>query len=386
MFKQRFVFAACFLVALLPASSAVPAGETFRFPEGKFEQEELRYVNGLPVLILEGTPEEIGRQAARLASHVEQDLFAIPKRLLARFGAEGAWPAVATAGRMMIARVPAEHRKELETISKTAEIDWDTLVVANVMLELRRLGGCSSLIVQGDRSTAEGPLFGRNFDFPPMGTLDKYSLVAVYRPKGKHAFASVGFPGLIGVVSGINDAGLALATLDVYRCADGSPMFNPGGTPLMFCYRRVLEECTTVEEAEKLLRGVRPTTWMNLAVCDPNGGAVFELTPKTVAVRRPVDGALPCTNHFRSPELAAGMRCRRYRTLQEGLSKKTFALGDVARLMHAVNQGPATLQTMVFEPKSRRLHLGIGPGPASARPLKPLDLTPLFRSHEASRH
>ena len=385
MFKRRLFLAAWLLAALLWASVAVPAGETFRFPEGKRDRSELKYIGGLPVLILQGTPEEMGRQQAHLASEVTDELLKIPKQILALRGAEAAWPATVMVGRAMIARVPKDHRTELEALCKTAEIDRDTLLVANTLLELRRLGGCSSLIVQGDRSAAEGPLFGRNFDFPPVGVIHKYSLVTVYRPNGKHAFAAVGFPGLIGVVSGINDAGLALATLDVYRSADGSPMFNPAGTPLMFCYRRVLEECTTVEEAEKLLRTIKPTTRMNLAVCDEKGGVVFELTPKSVAVRRPVDDVLPCTNHFRTSELAVGTRCSRYKTLEENLGKKTFALQDVARLMHAVNQGPATLQTMVFEPKARRLHLSIGPGPASARPLSPLELAPLFQPREVAR-
>lgn len=386
MFKRRLFLAAWLLAALLSAPVAVPADETFRFPEGKHVQSELKYIGGLPVLILQGTPEEMGRQQAHLASEVTHELLKIPKQILALRGAEAAWPAAVMVGRAMISRVPKDHRTELEALCKTAEIDRDTLLVANTLLELRRLGGCSSLIVQGDRSAAEGPLFGRNFDFPPLGVIHKYSLVTVYRPIGKHAFAAVGFPGLIGVVSGINDAGLALATLDVYSTADDSPFFDPGGTPLMFCYRRVLEECATVEEAEKLLRTIKPTTRMNLAVCDEKGGVVFELTPKSVAVRRPADDVLPCTNHFRTPELTVGTRCRRYKTLEENLGKKTFALQDVARLMHAVNQGPATLQTMVFEPKARRLHLSIGPGPASAKPLKPLELAPLFQPREVARH
>src|SRR5260370_7860463 len=46
-------------------SSCLPvlrAGEPFRFPEAKHGKGELRYINGLPVLTLAGTPEEIGGQ------------------------------------------------------------------------------------------------------------------------------------------------------------------------------------------------------------------------------------------------------------------------------------------------------------------------------------
>ena len=109
------------------------------------------------------------------------------------------------------------------------------------MLELRRIGGCSAFVVERQRSATGGPLFGRNFDLPPMGIADKYSIVMIVQPKGKHAFASVSFPSMGGVFSGMNDAGLAVATLDVYATKDGSPMFDPRGVPMSFCYRRLLE-------------------------------------------------------------------------------------------------------------------------------------------------
>ena len=45
------------------------------------------------------------------------------------------------------------------------------------------------------------------FDFPPFGLLDRFGLVTVARPTGLHAFAAVGFPGMMGVL-GMNDAGV----------------------------------------------------------------------------------------------------------------------------------------------------------------------------------
>ena len=46
--------------------------------------------------------------------------------------------------------------------------------------------------------------------------------------------------------------------------------------------------------------------------CGSNGGAVFEITPKNVVVRKPVKGICACTNHFRSEELATNKKCYRY--------------------------------------------------------------------------
>src|SRR3712207_6948997 len=40
---------------------------SFRFPEARHGKGQLKYVNELPVLSLEGTPEELGEQAGVLA-------------------------------------------------------------------------------------------------------------------------------------------------------------------------------------------------------------------------------------------------------------------------------------------------------------------------------
>ena len=113
-------------------------------------------------------------------------------------------------------------------------------------------------------------MFGRNLDFYTLGMLGKYSLVTVHRPKGKHAFVSIGFPGMFGVFVGHERRRcLALAVHEVFFARDGSSLFNPKGEPYTFCFRRILEECTTVAEAEKLLRAAPRTTLLSLSVCDP---------------------------------------------------------------------------------------------------------------------
>ena len=85
----------------------------------------------------------------------------------------------------------------------------------------------SDLLPAPALSAADGPLFGRNLDFPTLGYLEQYTLITVYRPTGKRAFASIGFPGLIGVISGMNDSGLAMAILEVDEAADDSPKLDP---------------------------------------------------------------------------------------------------------------------------------------------------------------
>jgi hypothetical protein len=367
------------LVALSWLAGPLRASEPFRYPEGKYGKGRLKYINGVPVLVVEGTPEEIGTQMARLTAKPAARLLEYPRTYLKNYGLIRLWPVLVKVGSGMLAQFPADYRKELDAAIKAAGLERDLLVAGNTMFDIKKIGGCSTLVINPERSATGAPLFGRNLDFPTLGFLHEYSLVLVCRPKGKHAFASVGFPGLLGVLSGMNDAGLAVATLEVNSSRDASPSFDPKGVPYALCFRRILEECTTVAEAAKLLRSMKRTTMMNLAVCDKKGGAVLEMTPRTVVVRRPEKGICPCTNHFRSKELATSRRCARYAALDTVREMDKVGLAAVAKKLDAANQGSLTLQTMVFEPAALRLHLALGKPPTSKLPLKKLDLGPLLK-------
>jgi hypothetical protein len=374
-----------FLVLFLPVPAL--AAEPFRYAEGKHGQGELKYINGVPVLNVAGTPEEIGAQIGVLTAKPLQRLVHFPRALMNTVGLGWLTPQVVKLSNAFLPHFPPDYRQELASIAQHSHVDMDLAVLGNTLFDILKVAGCSTLIVEPGRSATKAPLFGRNLDYPTMGFLHHYSLVTVYRPKGKHAFVSVGFPGMVGCLSGMNDAGLAVATLEVYEARDKSPRLDFKGTPYALCFRRLLEECTTVEEAERLLRSMKRTTMNNLAVCDQDGGVVFEITSTHVVVRRPVDDICACTNHFRTPELATATpkelasprNCARFLVLEKARQMPLLDLAAVASKLHGTNQGELTLQTMIFEPAGLKLHVAFGQTPSSALPLKTLELAPLFK-------
>ena len=56
-----------------------------------------------------------------------------------------------------------------------------------------------------------------------------------------------------------------------------------------------------------------------------------------------------------------------------------MSVKDVAERLHQVNMGKLTVQSMVFEPEPLVLHLSIGSPPASANPMKKLELQSLLK-------
>lgn len=375
MLRPRLLAVLC-LFTVVPATRAA---EPFRYPEATFGKGELKYVNGLPVLILAGKPAELGEQTGMLTAKPARKLLNYPKDFLKAINLDATWPLIVALGKGLIPHFPADYLTELDSGVKATGLDRDLFIAANTMFDIKKVLGCSTLVVESGRSATGGPLFGRNLDFPTLGYLHEYSLVIVCRPDGKRAWAGVGFPGCVGVLSGMNDAGLTLAVLESYSANDNSVKFDADGTPYAMCFRRLLEECATVDEAEKLLRSMKRTTRINLAVCDTKTSAVFEITPKTIAVRRGENGICPCTNHFRTKDLGTGAKCWRYPLLEKSQELDKLDVKDVAKKLHEVNQGNLTLQSMVFEPATLKLHLAVGPPPASALPMKTVELAPLLK-------
>jgi len=182
----------------------------------------------------------------------------------------------------------------------------------------------------------------------------------------------------------MNEKGLAVAMLDAREQKDGAANFNPAGIPTLLLIRRVLEECGSVEDAARLIRSAERAAPLNLAVCDRKRGAVIEITPRTVALRDSIDGIAICTNHFRSAELATSKECWRYESLEKSITGDKLSIAGIAKRLDDVNQGELTLQTMIFEPATLKLHLAFGDPPATKKAMSEVELSHLF--NEAVPH
>jgi hypothetical protein len=364
------------LVVVPTASAQAP----FRHAERSHGPAELKYYGKIPVLTVRGGPDELGSQIGTLQVAVLNDFQKLVENYVRFRGWQDIYPVLLKTGSFLEWNLPAAHRREFSAAAKTSKVDRDLLILINTAFDVVSAFACSTFAVEPARSEAGGPLMGRNLDLPRFANLHELTLVTVYRPGGgKRAFASIGFPGLFGVVSGMNDAGLSIAVNEILDAKDPGTRFNPFGTPKLFLLRRVLEECATVEEAETLLRAASRTGMMAVTVCDTSRCAVLEVTSKAVVRRDASGGLATCTNHFQSKELCVGESCKRLDRLEEHRGRAKFGLKDVAAALHAANFGELTMQTMIFEPATLRLHLAFGQLPSSAQPLETLDLGPLLR-------
>ncbi len=186
----------------------------------------------------------------------------------------------------------------------------------------------------------------------------------------------------------MNDAGLAVAVLEVFQVKAGAKKLDRAGDPYAMCYRRILEECTNITEARQALETMHRTTTTNLVLADKEGVAVFEVSPQRVVQRHGDNGTLACTNHFCTEPLKPRVAInpsRSFERLREletiGRTPSPLDLPALHMSLRAVCNRDETLQSMIFEPCALRLHLAIGSCPAAAGPMKTLELAPLFAEH-----
>jgi predicted choloylglycine hydrolase len=342
------------------ASKAPPAPAQVPFP--------------FPVIEMAGTGAEMGTQHGTQLGPTIRDLHA--RYLEAYFSSEGQRFLAMTAAAAFEPRVTPEHLAEIRALAKASRVDPRQMLLAHCFLDLSPMTACSTVSLPASASPDGVARFGRNLDFPSFDVADKLTVVQVYRPEGRNAFMAVGWPGMAGVLSGMNEHGLALANMEVTR-----PMRLPTAMPCILLYRTVLERCRTTQEAIDLIGRTPRQSANNLMVMDAAGNrAVIEITPEAVHVRRaPANRALISTNHQRGDDCDTTGRCDRFDCLLGECAQRAGRLDVTAieSMLADASQGKMTLQSMIFEPANRVVYLSAGKDAARKRFYR-LDLRGLF--------
>lgn len=154
--------------------------------------------------------------------------------------------------------------------------------------------GCTTVGFRGPARPGGGVLLARAFDMEIDAVFDRKKALFLVSAEGAIPFASVAWPGLAGVVSGMNAEGLAVV---VHGARAGEPRTE--GEPVVHALRRVLERARSVDEAVRLLAERSPLVSHLLVLADARGELVaVERVPGTPPVARPLAERAAVTNHF----------------------------------------------------------------------------------------
>lgn len=266
-----------------------------RGPRETVDPHEKGYVEeieGTTVLHLKGTPYEMGFQRGVLARDKVLLTLARFDGLLEAAKREMGLPKFAAnlildiTWALCSPYIPDRYKRELEGLADGSGVDLKVLRRGHVLSVITERG-CSSFAVWGN-ATADGKLYhGRNFDWITSAGLEDTAILVLYEPEGGlHPFASAGYAGLIGVLSGMNMEGIAIGQIGAINRDK-----RLSGLPLEFVMRRVLEECSDLEQVDHLMQHVQHTVGFNYVVADGDArnARAYETTASHLAMFGPDD-------------------------------------------------------------------------------------------------
>jgi len=157
--------------------------------------------------------------------------------------------------------------------------------------------GCTTFTLKGTATDDGHTLLARAFDFEVNDIFDARKALFFVHEDGSIPFASVAWPGLVGVVSGMNREGLAIV---VHGGRAGEP--RSVGEPVVHSLRRVLSEARNVEEAVSVLGSREPMVSHIVVAADATGATVaIERVPGAAPFVRQLPERAVVTNHFQGP-------------------------------------------------------------------------------------
>lgn len=169
--------------------------------------------------------------------------------------------------------------------------------IGHAMQDLMMVG-CTSLAVRNENTEDGDLLIGRNFDFYVGDDFAKNKLVEFVEPEGGIPYLSVSWPGMIGVVSGMNKEGITV-TIN----AGKSKIPLTAKTPISLVTREILQYAKNIDEAIAIAKKRKVFVSESILVGSANdkNAVIIEVSPDNFGVYKVGNTSrVFCTNHFQS--------------------------------------------------------------------------------------
>ncbi len=252
-------FSALIFILLLSLTTFAAAAEVIKQTPAKvlaqYGRGKLLEINNQKVLLVAGTNYEMGYQQGKLLQNevkalVERILFIVRGAEATKAKAFLQPGSIENAFERTRPFIDERYFEEMQGIADGAGIDLRDVHLANIFPELFH---CSGFALFGNATKGEKLLHGRILDYMTEAGLQKYALVTIAKPAGFNNYVTVGFPGLVGSVTCMNDKQVALGEMG------GSGEGSWDGTPMTFLMRKAAEEADHLQQAVDIFKNSKRT-------------------------------------------------------------------------------------------------------------------------------
>jgi isopenicillin-N N-acyltransferase-like protein len=318
----------------------------------QFDRAAILEQNGVQILLLAGSPYEMGYQQGALfkpqvQKFIKHILFVAQaaESIKGGGGFNGSLEAaLQRAGKFIDKR----YFEEMQGLADGAGIDVKDVQLANIFPELFH---CSGFALFG-KATQGGTLYhGRILDYMTEVGLQDYALLTIAKPKGFNAFVTVGYVGFLGSVTGMNDKQVAFGEMG------GRGEGKWDGMPMSFLMRKGFEEAATLDQAVALFRDTPRTCEYYYVISDAKipDARGLACTPEKCEIIKP-NQSHPLLPH--AVEDAVLMSAdQRYERLAELVKAKhgQIDLNYALDLMNRPVAMESCLHRVLFGPKEQKL-------------------------------
>jgi outer membrane lipoprotein-sorting protein len=209
----------------------------------------LEVVDGTRVLVLKGTPEEMGHQHGVL---MKKNIHQLVDHILFGVGVgtsfeKGEWVfgEIEAAQQRLNPFMDERYYREMDSLASAAGLPREEVRLANFFPEMFH---CSGFAVYG-KATTDGRLYhGRILDYMRGMGLEQSAVVMVFQPDRGNAWVNVGYAGFIGSVTAMNEKHVAIGEMG------GKGQGHWDGKPMAELVREVMEKANTLDEAVEIMR------------------------------------------------------------------------------------------------------------------------------------
>ena len=206
--------------------------------------------DGTRVLLLKGSPAEMGRQHGKL---LKKEILHATDRILYGVGVGSSFGT----GRWFFGEIESaqgriepfcdpRYLEEMDAIAAAVGAHRQEARLANFFPELFH---CSGFSIFG-KATKDGRMYhGRILDYMKGVGLEQNAVVIIHQPDaGRHAWANVSYAGFVGSVTAMNEKHISVGEMG------GGGYGNWDGKPMAQLVRDVMENADTLDEAVEIMR------------------------------------------------------------------------------------------------------------------------------------